>query len=69
MATHKLLLLAGDGIGLVMATHDLAMARRLASHLVFMHRGQVLESGPAEQCFQSPRHETLRRFLAGQWLD
>jgi tungstate transport system ATP-binding protein len=66
---RELLALAGEGIGLVMATHDLAMARRLASHLVFMHRGQVLESGPADQCFQSPRHETLRRFLAGQWLD
>ncbi|MBP8310924.1 MAG: ATP-binding cassette domain-containing protein [Burkholderiaceae bacterium] len=66
---RELLALAADGIGLVMATHDLAMARRLASHLVFVHRGRVLESGPADQCFHSPRHETLRRFLAGQWLD
>ena len=66
---RELLALAADGIGLVMATHDLAMARRLASHLVFVHRGRVLESGPADQCLQSPRHETLRRFLAGQWLD
>jgi ABC-type histidine transport system ATPase subunit len=52
-----------------MATHDLALARRVASHLFFMHRGRILESGPADQCFQAPRHEALRRFLAGQWLE
>jgi tungstate transport system ATP-binding protein len=66
---RELLRLADEGMGLVMATHDLALARRVASHVVFMHRGQVLESGPAPQCFEAPRHQTLRRFLAGQSLE
>jgi tungstate transport system ATP-binding protein len=66
---RELLGLADLGVGLVMATHDLALARRLATRVVFMHRGQVLESGPAPACFESPRHETFRRFLSGQWLD
>ena len=66
---RELLGLAGQGVGLVMATHDLGLARRLATRVVFMHRGQVLESGPAPACFESAQHETFRRFLSGQWLD
>jgi tungstate transport system ATP-binding protein len=66
---RHLLTLAARGIGLVMATHDLAQARRVAQHVVMLHRGRVIESGDVAAFFASPRTEAARRFLAGDWLD
>jgi len=51
-----------------MATHDLGQARRLAGEIVFMHRGVVVETGPGDAFFQSPRTEAAKRFLAGELL-
>jgi tungstate transport system ATP-binding protein len=60
--------LASRGIKIVMATHDLGEARRLAGEIVLMHRGSVAESGPAEQFFAGPSSEWGRRFIAGELL-
>ena len=57
--------LAADGITVVMTTHDLAQARRLAEDVAFLHRGRLLESGPAPAFFASPRSPEARAFLAG----
>jgi tungstate transport system ATP-binding protein len=59
---------AGRGIKVVMSTHDLGEARRLAGDIVLMHRGRVIESGPAEAFFSSPKTEEASRFLAGELL-
>jgi tungstate transport system ATP-binding protein len=56
------------GIKVVMATHDLGEARRLAGEVVLMHRGRVIESGPAAAFFAAPRTAEARRFLAGELL-
>jgi len=64
-----LLKLAAGGRGFVMATHDLAQARRLAQTVVFMHRGRVEEVAPAGEFFALPRSELARRFLGGDWLE
>jgi tungstate transport system ATP-binding protein len=64
-----LLELSLRGRGIVMATHDLAQARRLAQRVVFMHRGRVEESTDAAAFFDRPRTDAARRFLAGDWLD
>jgi tungstate transport system ATP-binding protein len=56
------------GIKVVMSTHDLGEARRLAGDIVLMHRGRVIESAPAERFFASPATEEARRFLAGELL-
>ena len=66
---RHLLALAARGIGLVMTTHDLAQARRVAQRIVLMHRGRVVEDGPADAFFASPRTDVARRFLAGDWLE
>ena len=66
---RELMRMAAEGTGFVMATHDLPMARRVASDLVFLHRGRVIESGPAQRCFAEPRTSPWQRFLAGEWLD
>jgi tungstate transport system ATP-binding protein len=56
-------------IKVVMSTHDLGEARRLAGDVVFMHRGRVIESGPAAAFFDHPTTPEARRFLAGDLLD
>jgi tungstate transport system ATP-binding protein len=59
---------AARGIKVVMATHDLGEARRLAGDIVLMHRGRIVESGPAEPFFAAPRSDDARKFLAGELL-
>jgi tungstate transport system ATP-binding protein len=66
---RHLLALSARGCGLVMTTHDLAQARRIAQRVVLMHRGRVVETGEAAAFFAAPRTETGRRFLAGEWLE
>jgi tungstate transport system ATP-binding protein len=60
--------LALRGIKIVLATHDLAEARRLAGDIVLLHRGSVVETGPAEAFFAGPSTPEARRFLAGELL-
>jgi tungstate transport system ATP-binding protein len=57
-----------DGVKVVLATHDLAEAHRLAGDVVLLHRGRVVESGPAERMLAEPATEAARRFVAGQLL-
>ena len=58
-----------QGLGFMMTTHDLGQARRLAEHVIFMHRGVVHESSPARQFFERPATTLARHFLAGDLLD
>lgn len=59
---------AARGIKIVLSTHDLGEARRLAGDIVLLHRGRVIESGPAAEFFADPRTQEARRFLAGELL-
>ncbi len=56
---------AASGVKVVMATHDLGQARRLAGDVVFLVRGRLVERSPAETFFSQPRTVEARRFLAG----
>ncbi|HEY3659186.1 MAG TPA: ATP-binding cassette domain-containing protein [Steroidobacteraceae bacterium] len=56
------------GIKVVMATHDLGEAKRLAGEIVLLHRGSVIESGPAEAFFAAPATEEARKYIAGELL-
>lgn len=57
--------LRGDGVKVIMATHDLGQARRLADEILFLDRGRLLEQAPAAVFFAGPRTAAARRFLAG----
>jgi tungstate transport system ATP-binding protein len=59
---------AARGIKVVLATHDLGEARRLAGDVVLLDRGRVVETGAASDFFSTPRTEAARRFLAGDLL-
>jgi tungstate transport system ATP-binding protein len=56
------------GIKVVLSTHDLGQARRLAGEIVLLHRGRVLESSDVSIFFSSPRTLEARRFVAGELL-
>jgi tungstate transport system ATP-binding protein len=59
---------AARGVKVVMSTHDLAQAKRLAANIVLLHRGRLIETGPAVNFFAAPRTEEARKFLAGELL-
>lgn len=56
------------GVKVVMTTHDLGEAARLAGEVVMLHRGCIIESGPVQQVLGAPRTDAARRFIAGQLL-
>jgi tungstate transport system ATP-binding protein len=56
------------GIKVVMSTHDLGEARRLAGEIVLMHRGRVIETADAHGFFSNPGTPEARRFVAGELL-
>jgi tungstate transport system ATP-binding protein len=51
-----------------MATHDLGEAKRLAGEIALLHRGHLIEHGPAAEFFAAPRSEEARKFIAGELL-
>jgi len=56
------------GSKIVMTTHDLGQARRLADEVLFLHRGRLLEHAPAERFFAAPGSAEARAFLRGELL-
>ena len=50
---------------IIMVTHTLRQARRIADNAVFLYLGEVVESGDAAQVFQHPREELTRNYLSG----
>jgi polar amino acid transport system ATP-binding protein len=56
--------LARRGMTMVVVTHEMGFARRVADAVVFMDGGVVVESGPPEQLFDHPTSPRLRQFLA-----
>jgi len=56
------------GIKVVMSTHDLGEARRLAGEVVLLHRGRIVEAAAAPGFFDAPRTVEARRFMAGELL-
>ncbi|MBE0662814.1 MAG: phosphate ABC transporter ATP-binding protein [Bacteroidales bacterium] len=50
---------------IVMVTHILRQARRIADHIVFMYLGEVVEQGPANEFFNNPKMEKTKEYLKG----
>lgn len=55
--------LAEEGMTMVCVTHEMGFARTVADRLIFMDQGKIVEAGPPDQLFTSPRHPRLRQFL------
>ncbi|WP_245243246.1 phosphate ABC transporter ATP-binding protein [Pararhodobacter sp. SW119] len=59
---------AADGITIVMTTHSIGQARRLAEDVAFLNRGRLIEHGPAAPFFAGPQTPEARAFLAGDLI-
>jgi polar amino acid transport system ATP-binding protein len=55
--------LAAGEMTMVIATHEMAFARDIASRVCFLDSGVILEEGPPEQIFTEPREARTQRFL------
>jgi polar amino acid transport system ATP-binding protein len=56
--------LAEEGATMIIVTHEMAFARQVASRVVFMDAGQIVESGPPARFFSAPATPLARQFLA-----
>jgi len=57
-------LLAGEGVTMVVVTHELSFARDVANRIIFMEKGLIIEDTSSKQFFENPRHERIRQFLS-----
>ena len=55
--------LAEEGMTMVVVTHEMSFARRVANWVVVFDHGQIVESGPPEQIFERPTAERTQDFL------
>ncbi|MDL1901632.1 amino acid ABC transporter ATP-binding protein [Anaerolineae bacterium CFX9] len=56
--------LAGEGMTMVVVTHEMSFAREVADKLVFMDGGVIVESGPPREVMANPKHERTKEFLS-----
>jgi len=58
----------GNGTAVVLVTHNVFQAQRLADQVVFLYEGQVVEEGLAAQVFEAPGDERTRAFIRGEMV-
>ena len=56
--------LAEEGMTMVVVTHEMGFARRVADKMVFMDAGEIVEAGPPKQFFEAPQSQRCRTFLS-----
>jgi tungstate transport system ATP-binding protein len=60
-----LIIAAKGGTKIIMSTHDLGQAKRLANDIIYLHKGILESHGPKEDFLKSPPSDAARQFLAG----
>ncbi|MEJ6761703.1 MAG: amino acid ABC transporter ATP-binding protein [Candidatus Planktophila sp.] len=55
--------LKADGMTMLIATHEMGFAKRIADNVIFLHQGRVHESGNPKEIFESPKTQELKDFL------
>ncbi len=63
---HILTINQNWGTTIIMVTHNLFQARRLAEQVIFLHEGHIIEKGQTEMVFAQPRDERTAAFLRGE---
>ena len=62
---EELILRLREEVAVVIVTHNMQQALRVADHVGFMYLGQLVEYGPAEQVFGAPREQRTREYVGG----
>ena len=55
--------LAGEGMTMIVVTHEIGFAREVGTRVVFMDGGVVLEQGPPAEVLENPKQERTKQFL------
>lgn len=55
--------LAKEGMTMIIVTHEMTFAESVATQIIYMHEGKVVEKGPPGEIFTSPKDERTRKFL------
>jgi len=64
-AIEELIVELRESIAIVIVTHNLQQAFRVADHVAFMHLGELVEYGPSEEVFNQPRQQRTRDYVSG----
>ena len=56
--------LAESGMTMVIVTHEMGFAREVASRVIFMDQGIIMENGTPEEVFTNPKNERTKLFLS-----
>lgn len=56
--------LAESGMTMVIVTHEMGFAREVATRVMFMNEGQIVEQGAPAEVFDDPKNERLKTFLS-----
>jgi polar amino acid transport system ATP-binding protein len=56
--------LAGEGMTMVVVTHEMGFAREVSSNIIFMDQGQIVEVGTPTEFFENPKNDRTRLFLS-----
>ena len=62
---EELILKLREEVAVVIVTHNMQQALRIADHVGFMYLGELVEYGPAEQVFGAPREQRTREYVGG----
>ena len=54
-----------ENYSIIMVTHTLSQALRIADHVIFMYLGEIIEEGPAKEVFNNPKQELTKKYLDG----
>jgi len=52
---------------IILVTHTLRQARRIADNIIFMYLGKIIEAGPTEEFFSNPKKQLTRDYLSGSF--
>jgi glutamate/aspartate transport system ATP-binding protein len=56
--------LARDGMTMMVVTHEMGFARKVAHRVIFMDRGEIVEDTPKDDFFGKPRSDRAQKFLS-----
>ena len=62
---EELIVSLREHVAIVIVTHNLQQAFRVADHVAFMHLGELVEYGPSNQVFDHPRQQRTREYISG----
>jgi len=59
----------GRDYTIIMSTHNIHQAKRLADHVIYLYLGSLIEHGPAKELFHNPKHERTKAYIKGEYYE